>query len=370
MGANRYVVVGAGNGGCAMAAELALMGRDVVLYEHPAFEERLSAIRDAGGLVLESRTDHVAGGKGEHFAALPRLSTDPAVMAGADVIAVVVPGQHQQAVIDVALPHLRAGQLVLINPGGVGGALVWRKALEDAGITGVLLAQPSDLLYAGSRRPEARVLVADKKRRAVLGVLPNADRARVFAILAEDFPEYVPAPNVLAAGLSGPGMLLHPLPMLMNAVRIDREAPFRYDAYDITPSIARAVEALDRERTALISALGGEPMPIKDVLTAYYGATGEDFFETVTAVEAYKGSTAPATFDHRYITEEVPTHMLPSAEIGDLLGVPTPLMRATITLAGAVTGEDFARTGWTLSRLGLAGLDRARVLALLETGRP
>ena len=51
-------------------------------------------------------------------------------------------------------------------------------------------------------------------------------------------------------------MLVHPLPMLMNAVRIDREAPFTYDAYDITPSVARAVEALDAERMALVTGAG------------------------------------------------------------------------------------------------------------------
>ncbi len=365
----RYAVIGAGNGGCAMAAELSLMGRDVVLYEHPAFRERLSAIRERGGIMVESRTDHFARGRGEHFARLPSLATDPAVVAEADVIIVVVPGQHQQHVIEVTLPHLRAGQLVLINPGGVGGALVWRRALTEAGIEGVMLAQPSDLLYAGSRLPDARVIIGDKKRKAVLGVLPNADRNRALGILAQDFPEFVPAENALVAGLSGPGMLLHPLPMLMNAVRIDREAPFRYDFYDITPSVARAVEALDRERMDLIVALGGTPTPVKDVLNEYYGATGADFYETVQNVGAYRNQAAPPDFEHRYVTEEVPTHLVPSAAIGQALGVPTPVMQATAVLAGAVAGDDFSKTGWTLDRLGLAGLDRAALLGLLETGR-
>jgi opine dehydrogenase len=318
--------------------------------------------------VVESRTDHFAGGRGEHFAPLPNLATDPAVVAKADVIVVVVPGQHQQQVIEVTSPHLRAGQLVLINPGGVGGALVWRRALAKAGIEGVMLAQPSDLLYAGSRLPDARVIIGDKKRKAALGVLPNADRSRVFGILAQDFPEFVPAENALVAGLSGPGMLVHPLPMLMNAVRIDRETPFRYDAYDITPSVARAVEALDRERMELIAALGGTPTPVKDVLNEYYGATGADFYETVQNVGAYRNAAAPPDFKHRYVTEEVPTHLVPSAAIGHALGVPTPVMQATAVLAGAVAGEDFSKTGWTLDALGLAGLDRSAILGLLEAG--
>ena len=225
------------------------------------------------------------------------LRTDASVIAGADVLIVVVPGQHHDKVIRTALPYLRRGQLVLLNPGGVGGALVWGKALAQAEVRGVLLAQPSDLLYAGSRTPSSKVLVNGKKKKAALGVFPNRDHAAVFEILADVFPEFEAAHNALVAGLGGPGMLVHPLPMLMNATRIDREAPFRYDAYDITRSIARAIERLDAERTAIIAELGGQPTPIKDVLTEYYGVTGADFHETVLKVPAYQGSTAPPDFN-------------------------------------------------------------------------
>src|SRR5215211_2967232 len=111
-----YVVFGAGNGGCAMAAELALLGREVVLFEYAAFEDRLGPIREGGGIEVESRVDHFAGGRGTYFVPLRRLLTDPSVIAGADVLIVVVPGQHHDHVIRTALPHLRAGQLVLLNP--------------------------------------------------------------------------------------------------------------------------------------------------------------------------------------------------------------------------------------------------------------
>ncbi len=60
----RYAVIGAGNGGTAMAAELSLLGRDLVLVEMPGFEARLNVLRDAGGIVVESRIDHFPGGRG------------------------------------------------------------------------------------------------------------------------------------------------------------------------------------------------------------------------------------------------------------------------------------------------------------------
>jgi opine dehydrogenase len=163
-------------------------------------------------------------------------------------------------------------------------------------------------------------------------------------------------------------MLVHPLPMLMNAVRIDRDQPFAYDAYDITPSVARAVSALDRERLALVAALGGEVKPIEAILGDYYGVTGTDFFDVVRKVPAYKGSTAPKDFSHRYITEEVPTQIVPSCAIARTLGVETPMMEATTTFASAVAGETFAASGWTSERLGIARYDRTTLLRHLEAG--
>ncbi len=41
----RYAVIGAGNGGTAMAAELSLLGRDLVLVEMPGFKDRLKVLR-------------------------------------------------------------------------------------------------------------------------------------------------------------------------------------------------------------------------------------------------------------------------------------------------------------------------------------
>src|SRR5829696_4356388 len=94
-----YVVLGAGNGGCAMAAELALLGREVALFDYPAFEERLAPIREAGGIEVESRINHFPGGRGVHFAPLPRVTSDASVIAAADVLIIVVPGQHHDEVI-------------------------------------------------------------------------------------------------------------------------------------------------------------------------------------------------------------------------------------------------------------------------------
>ena len=365
----RYAVIGAGNGGHAQAAELSLKGRDVVLFDFPQFDDILAPIRQAGGITVTSAVDHFTGGKGEHFAALPNVTSDiAAALDGADVVIVVVPCQYHEVVIAACKGHLKAGQLVVLNPGGVGGSLLLRRALVAEGADGILVAQPSDLLYGGRRSGPAKVNVGAKKKNVALGLFPASDADAVMDIVGDDFPEYRPVDNVLAAGLSGPGMAVHPIPMIMNAVKIDQLGAYTYTSYDITPSVARVIESLDTERLAILAALGIEASSFKDVLNEYYGAEGADFHETVNNVPGYRKQKAPADFQDRYITEEIPTQMVPAALIGNALGVATPILNATIGYASAINGTDYWTEGWTLGKLGLAGMGRDAILDYLRTG--
>ena len=59
-----YVVFGAGNGGCAMAAELALLGREVALVDYSEFADRLAPIREAGGRATYSARQKSTPGSG------------------------------------------------------------------------------------------------------------------------------------------------------------------------------------------------------------------------------------------------------------------------------------------------------------------
>ena len=49
----RYTVIGAGHGGKAMAAHLAVMGFDVTLYNRS--QDKIAAIETRGGIMLESQ---------------------------------------------------------------------------------------------------------------------------------------------------------------------------------------------------------------------------------------------------------------------------------------------------------------------------
>ncbi len=52
----KIAVLGAGNGGCAMAADLSMVGYEINLYEYPDYADNLKPIIERGGIEIISRT--------------------------------------------------------------------------------------------------------------------------------------------------------------------------------------------------------------------------------------------------------------------------------------------------------------------------
>ena len=72
--------------------------------------------------------------------------------------------------------------------------------------------------------------------------------------------------------------------------------------------------------------------------------------------------------EHRYMLEDVRIGLSFLVSVGELAGVPTPLARAFLSIGSAICGEDFMQTGRTLESLGIGGLGRSVLQAVLATG--
>ena len=132
-------VLGAGNGAHAFAGDLGLRGYSVRLYNR--FAHEIVDLRAAGGVWLE--------GSIEGFGPVEMVANDLApVLAGAGIILVVVPAIAHAHMADACAPHLRDGQVIVLNPGRTGGALEFRHILRLHGVTAkVLVAEAQTLLF-------------------------------------------------------------------------------------------------------------------------------------------------------------------------------------------------------------------------------
>jgi len=362
----RFCVLGAGHGGTAMAAHLALKGFDVSLWNRS--EARLQSIQQLGAIELLPPDDgRIEGGTGR----ILRASTNcEDVIADADILMVVVPATGHKNVAGQLAHCVRDDQIVVLNPGRTGGALLFRNELRKAGCTAdPLIAETQTFIYASRAVGPAQAKIFALKNSVPVAALPAYRTSEVVTALRVAYPQFVPATNVLRTSLDNVAVMFHPAVMLVNAARIeDSHGDFEYYLGGVTPSVARYLEAVDDERIRVADALGIGAMRVRTWLYVSYDAAGRDLHEAVQANPGYKGIKAPQSLLHRYITEDVPTSLIPMISLGQQYGVELPTMRSIVHLCSLVIGQDFWQEGRTVEDMGVAGLTVRQLRKLVDEG--
>jgi opine dehydrogenase len=347
----RYAVIGAGHGGKAMAAHLALMGFDVTLYNRTA--ESVAVIKARGGIELES---YEGGPHGYGFGRLALVTFDMReALEAADVVMVVVPSTAHAEIAHAAARHLHDGQMVVLHPGRTGGALEFTQVLKENGCTAdVIVAEAETLIYASHSEGPAKARIFRIKESVPVAALPATRTPQVLEALNQAYPQFIDGTSVLHTGLNNMGAIFHPALTLLNAGRIESTSgEFQFYIDGVTLSVARVLEALDRERVTVAAALGIRARTGLEWLKMAYDATGEDLHEAVHNQPGYYGIQAPPILHHRYITEDVPMSLVPIAALGQRYGVSVSAMDSIIRLACIIHRTDYWRRGRTLDRLGI-----------------
>jgi opine dehydrogenase len=363
--AETVAVIGAGIGGLYLVAELGLAGFKLRL--HDIDDARLSEVRARGGVDVE--------GASPGFAAVERATRDlRSALDGADVIIVVTGANNQAAVARSAAPLLQTGQVILLIQGNTGGSLVVRRALDDAGCrAGVDVAEMDNYPYSCWRLSATRIRPIVRKRWLQIATFPGDRIGHVFPRLAPLFPEAVAAPNILYTGFTNANAMLHVANCVANAGRIESGESYKFYAEGVTPAVARLYEAINAERVAVGAALGASVPTLADWFDRVYGVREATLVETCQRLTynsdgPYQATGTPRSLDHKFITEDVPTGLIPMSEIAAAAGVKTPAIDALIETVRNMTGKDFAAKARTLDRLGLSGLDGRQIRLVIEKG--
>ena len=247
-----YTVIGAGHGGKAMAAHLALMGFPVTLYNRTP--DNIAVIKARQGIELES------SGSGPHgFGKLAQVTSDIAqAVQNAEVVMVVVPSTAHASIARSVAPHLHNGQIIVLHPGRTGGTLEFGQVLEQNGCQAdITLAETETLIYASRSDGPAQARILSVKYSVPLAAMPATQTKLVLEKLNPAYPQFFDGKSVLHTGLNNMGAIFHPALTLLNAGRIEStRGEFQFYIDGVTPSVACVLEALDRERVTVASALG------------------------------------------------------------------------------------------------------------------
>ncbi len=356
-------VIGAGHGGKAMAADLAVHGYLVRLYNRTYENIETIAVRKGIEITFED-------GRME-FGHLKCVTSDvEAAIDGVQLIMVVVPASAHRDVALACAPFLKDGQVVVLNPGRTGGAFEFREVLREGGCTAdVTIAEAETFLFASRSVGPAEAHIFRRKNTLPLAALPAIRTQEVLDLVQEVYPQFIAAKNVLYTSLNNMGAIFHPALTLLNAGWIEATGgDFEFYIDGVTPTVGRILERLDRERVTVATALGIRAQTAKEWLARAYSAHGDTLEEAIHANPGYRGITAPRVLRHRYIFEDVPYSLVPIAELGRRFGVDVLGMEAMIQLACIMHGTDYRHRGRTLKRMGLEGLSVTEITQLAETG--
>jgi opine dehydrogenase len=356
-----FCVLGAGHGGQALAAHLSLLGFDVSLYNRTY--ARIKPISFLGGINVE--------GEIKGFAKLSLITSDlKEAIKGREILMFVVPAFAHRPLAEAIAPYLEDEQKIVLNPGRTGGALEVRNVLKEKGVKkDVLIAEAQTFIYASRSENPGQVRIFRIKNAIPVAAIPAYRTTEIIDRLKMALPQFIPGDNVLNTSLDNIGAIFHPALTILNASRIEStRGNFQYYVEGITPSISLILEEMDKERISVASALGIRSLTAREWLYIAYDAVGKTLYEAMQNNEGYKGIMAPPTLDTRYIEEDVPMSLVPIASLGDMLGVPTPTIKAIIHLANIVHRCNYWESGRTVERLGIAGFSVKEIIRLVMEG--
>jgi opine dehydrogenase len=362
-------VIGAGHGGKAMAAHLALLEFPTVLYNRTA--DHVAAIKELGGIYLES---YEGGPRG--FGRLRMVTSNIAeALENANLVMVVVPSSAHADIAKACAPYFKDGQVVVLHPGRTCGAIEFSKTIRDNGCTtDVTVAEAETFIYASRSDGPAQSRIFRIKEAVPLAALPSKRNHLVLDMVHTVYPQFIDGGNVLQTGMNNMGAIFHPALTILNSGWIEStHGDFQFYIDGVTPSVARVLEALDRERVTVAASIGIRARTGMEWLKLSYDAEGEDLNEAIHNQQGYYGINAPPTLNHRYLFEDVPMSLVPIASLGQRYGVAVSGIDGIIKLASIIHHTDYWRRGRTIEKLGINNLSTDELNhyvteGVLETG--
>lgn len=341
-------ILGCGNVGVAIAADLSIGGHDVSLIKTSHTKESVfDKIRQNGNRVLlKENGDYKT-------AAIKEVSHDIRKVDQADVIFVTIQSTYHEELIERISQFLHQRQIVVcicsylssfyfkkyckLLPTIVetaGPYLEGRIELDDT---------PGEVVFrVGCRLSRSPLSVFQKERAEECLVKLH----QLYKGFSRDY-------TTLECALQNPNMILHTVGSIMSIPRIEysdgnfcmyREAYSRKNKATL-----QIMLRLDAEKQLVLEKLGCCPT---DIFKAggFLGDPIDSFFQYS---ESPDRAISPTSIRSRYITEDVSQGLVLMESIGKKIGLSLPVTSSLITIAGAALGIDFRAVGRTADKLGL-----------------
>lgn len=344
----KVAVVGAGNGGCAVAADMSTRGIEVTLLKtsnamhNENFEYLLN---NSGKIELTEIDGNIVETK------ISNVTYDFSEISKAEIVIVYIQTNFHEQLVEKMMPYLRDGQIVLFNPGYFSTAYMLK---HDCKKDIVIAEAQSSFIDCRIMEP-GKIKVGFRNVRNPIGIYPIEKKEYAIEKLNKlGFP-LVYLSGVIEAALHNPNLIVHTVGAIMSIPRIEKTKGDYCMYWEVfTPSVWNILEKLDEEKMAILENLGCSKLSYVEACK-YRNSLDEDrdakevFFWYASMPTRAKG---PIVVDSRYINEDVPQGLVMLETLGEALNVSTPICTSLIEMASAALGRNLRAEGRTLTKLG------------------
>lgn len=341
-------VLGAGNGGYALAVELTQMGHEVILYESEKFRDAIQPVIDAGH-VINALEKHNGGTAVIHgVTKIHKATTDiKEAIEFCEVAMLIMPSFGQATIFEMAFPYINEKHTFVSLPGNF-AFLDFVKIIQKNSKMDICKKLPftmvegSSIPYVVRKTQGNEVFISGVKDVMYAGVYPSCRTEATMELIKPLFSlKLVAQKNVIQTGLSNLNFMIHPPILLLNSGWVEaRKGDFYFYREAASHSVMKFVDALDKERVAVGTALGFDMLDILTTWKNLYGDTKSTTLDEFLAnAEFFKTVKAPPTLQNRFITEDLNYILAPMVRyLAKKNNVPTPVADAIITAANVITG--------------------------------
>ncbi len=350
-------ILGTGGVGLGTAAFLARAGHTPLLWSPSG--KGTAAFATGQPLVARGAID---------FSFVPAVAaTCRQAVDESDAVLLCLPGFCHKVTLDAVAPHLREGQPVVFSSHSSFGALHLSKLLAARGVR-VPIVVWGTTLTTGSRI-ESGVKVNTVREQVDMSAVPASAADAAHRLCTGLFGDrFVLRDGLLAIALSNVNPQNHLAIALLNLTRMEHGETWS-QTQNVTPAVGNLIEALDLERLAIADALGVQVKTVKAHFSSSFHVPQASISEMNQ--QMFRNGHAgrgPSTAQSRYVLEDVPFGLVPTAWLGRLVGVPAPLHEAGIAIFSAAYARDFTQDNDILPALDLDALSFEELKRLATEG--
>jgi len=360
---NPIAVIGAGNGGYAMAGDLASRGYKIKFYEHPNFKDNFTNI-------LNNKKIVVIEGEEEKTVDITAVTTDiKKALNGVKIVNLVVPSTAQKYFFKEIVKGISKEQIVVVWAGRF-GSVEFLNFLKENNIDINFVITETDTLPYGARMigPQ-KVNILYRSLRLYVSSIPTDRKEEAQQLLGEMFKGVKVIDNVLAAAFSNPALLVYGVGALLNVARIQyTNGNFYLFKEGITDAVAEVMYKAYSEITTVANSLGFKiPVYLREDFNGPTSLEGA-CFKSQQGNQGFKKMKGPSSINGRYMMENIGDALVPITELGKISGIDTPVLDSIITLGSIICKVNFRKEGRNLAKLGLRGMNQKEIINTIVHG--